>query len=243
MLENQQSELVDGLQELYKRMQDGHSWVGSPLKTTGNAISSTNEILEHLRIMKVEDSKTNVDFQDDLKPQHPKLVVGEAAMMERESQHGSTSLAPFPAYELLPSQSGFPKCAPTGDFPPTPIESPPLQSFRPVAQHEVESYFHAATQQIPAWSTHVPGFANGKQFIGQYEAPTVVNGRDFTPCTIQMDYEQAAPSLVSIRQVNDMPHSLMIGPKASSPECQPEDSEYANSWITLTSQDCYGRAS
>ena len=231
MLENQQSELVDGLQDLYKLMQNGHRWTASLLNTSNNAVPSTNEILDYLRIMKTENPKTN------LNPQHTRLITSRAAIREREDHCNGTSCAPSPFYELSLSESGLQKCSPTRDFPPTPDESPPLQSFQTVAQHETESYFHAVTQQTPAWVTSASVFPNGKQFISQYDAAEAENAVGFTQFAMQMDYGQVVPSMVSDSHVSHLPHCSMTSPRASSPEWQPEDSDYADSWNAVRSQD------
>ncbi len=57
------------------------------------------------------------------------------------------------------------------------------------------------------------------------------------------EYKQIAPSVVNPCFANDVLQCLLTGPKALSPEWQPEDWDRADSWIAMTNQNCYDVAS
>ncbi|RDI84176.1 hypothetical protein Vi05172_g6071 [Venturia inaequalis] len=69
MLEQQQSQLVAGLRELYRRLQEGENWPGKPLKK--NAVGGhplTHDILERLDLLhsKSDAPIKHEGFEDDL---------------------------------------------------------------------------------------------------------------------------------------------------------------------------------
>ena len=63
MLENQQAQLVVGLQELYKRTQNGQGWTGAPLRETSQGLPLTHDILERLGALKQEGHNTTDVFE------------------------------------------------------------------------------------------------------------------------------------------------------------------------------------
>lgn len=67
MLEQQQSQLVTGLQVLYKRLQAGEGWPGLPLDSHGGQ-PLTHDILERLDLLHSasDASMTHEDFDEDL---------------------------------------------------------------------------------------------------------------------------------------------------------------------------------
>jgi hypothetical protein len=64
MLEKQQTRLVKGLQELYRRTRDGRGWLGAPLKESGSGGSLTHDILERLGVL-VQDGSSDIELLDD----------------------------------------------------------------------------------------------------------------------------------------------------------------------------------
>ena len=107
MLENQQTQLVSGLQELYKRMQNGQGWTGAPLKESGG-VPLTHDILERLGALKQEGHNTSDTFEEDLNALQQRLIASGATMMQREASHdGSSESAASPAYDPAPQHTHF----------------------------------------------------------------------------------------------------------------------------------------
>lgn len=59
MLEQQQSQLIAGLQELYSRLQRGESWPGQPLQETSGGHPLTHDILERLDLLYASSERSN----------------------------------------------------------------------------------------------------------------------------------------------------------------------------------------
>ena len=242
MLENQQSQLVDALQEMCKRMQSGHGWPGSPLGKTSHGISLANEILENARLLKLEDNDTSVNFHEDRHTENSEhRASGDRTNASKNPQPG-TYRTISPAFELLPSKSEFSKLFPPSDFPPTPDESPPLQSSRTVTQNEALQYSHPATQPELAWSREPSKAADPVDVISQYDSSEMGNNTAFTSFVVRMDNEQMAPTVINPIFANGTPHCVIVSPKALCREWPPEDSDYADSWIAVTSQNPHGGA-
>ncbi|GAB7346156.1 hypothetical protein MBLNU457_4901t1 [Dothideomycetes sp. NU457] len=117
MLEQQQGQLVAGLQETYRRLMDANLWPGAPLsETEGHPL--THDILARLNIVS---NKTDADdmFEEDCEALQQRLVNQGAPYMTRrgsndsESDHSQT-------HGHKRSRSGLD----------TPIASPRKPSFR-----------------------------------------------------------------------------------------------------------------
>ena len=55
MLERQQSQLIAGVQELYKRLQNGETWTGQQLQHSNDGRHLTHKILEGLGVLQVDE--------------------------------------------------------------------------------------------------------------------------------------------------------------------------------------------
>ena len=92
MLEQQQAQLVIGLQELYRRTLEGEGWPGSPLKPSASGHPLTHDILERLGALKTEGSNENETFEEDLNLVQQRLLANGAGVMQRQdSSDGSSS--------------------------------------------------------------------------------------------------------------------------------------------------------
>lgn len=99
MLEQQQSQLVAGLRELYTRLQKGQSWPGAPLRNAQGGHPLTHDILERLDLLHPSnDSGSNYDgFEEDCNRMQQKLLEEGAPFTRRrasvssESEHDHTS--------------------------------------------------------------------------------------------------------------------------------------------------------
>jgi hypothetical protein len=195
MLENQQAQLVVGLQELYKRTQNGQGWTGPPLKETSHGMPLTHDILEQLGALKQEGQVSGDVFEEDLGALQHRLIASGASMMQREPSHdGSSDSAPSPSYE--PQQRPqYSQPFPVSRFPPTPPnQSPYPQNARPVSHHKAQTYPHVATHSNLAWATPVSEFDDGMDFINQFDSPMMEAPVELASFHPQMYNE---PSIIS----------------------------------------------
>lgn len=123
MLESQQTQLVAGLQELYRRLQNGEGWVGSPLKESTRGTPLTHDILERLGALKV-DNKAGIDhFEDNYEALQNILFANGAGAMQHEQSFDTNSEAEHsPTFEMGGRQRmpSYPNSFTGFQFPPTP---------------------------------------------------------------------------------------------------------------------------
>ncbi len=130
MLEQQQLQLVNGLQELYERLINNQGWKGAPLDNSNNGHPLTHDILERLGALKLEGQINYEVFEDNVDAMRKRLLADGALPMQRPSSAESeynqsqTSFADPSSPKLLfnePLQTFNP-------FPPTPpSQSPQVQ--------------------------------------------------------------------------------------------------------------------
>ncbi|KAF3479882.1 uncharacterized protein GIQ15_06858 [Arthroderma uncinatum] len=98
MLEEQQSQLVSGLQELYKLTIDGKSWPGSPLRETHNGYPLTHDILDRLGALRPEGpTNTFGQFEENLVLAQQRLMGKGAEMQRKDSSDGTSTGASSPS--------------------------------------------------------------------------------------------------------------------------------------------------
>jgi hypothetical protein len=198
MLEAQQAQLVSGLQELYKRAQNGQGWVGSPLKESTSGVPLTHDILERLGALKQEGVNGNDEFEEDLGALQARLIASGATMMQREPSHDDSSdSAPSPGYDSVPTRPKFANPFAMGQFPPTPPNrSPYPQNVRAVPQVKSQTYPQMNMQSnLQQWSTPMSEFEDGMDFINQYDSPVMDGSMDaitFPPHMFQDHMASAA---------------------------------------------------
>ena len=199
MLENQQAQLVTGLQELYRRTQNGQGWRGPPLKDTTHGIPLTHDILEHLGALQQEGHTTGESFEEDLSALQHRLIANGASMMQREPSHdGSSDSAPSPAYEPLQQKPHFTNPFPVHQFPPTPPNRSPFpQNARAVPQQKMHSYPPVTSHSNLAWNTPATDFEDGMDFISQYESPMMETGMDFSSFPAHLYHDQMNSSAIN----------------------------------------------
>ncbi|KAI9891605.1 MAG: hypothetical protein M1814_002539 [Vezdaea aestivalis] len=205
MLEQQQSQLVSGLQELYQRTQNGKGWTGKPLKDSGSGHPLTHDILESLGALKYEPSSRQMSFEEDLESMQRQLFGNGALAMRRQSSEGSESSpsvfhGSMSDAVMLDSPFRMNQSLPT---PPSPMDdiSPMMQSrpmfgrdaafSRPGALQTVFGVSNMQTQSLPA-------SAGGYQEFGYYDqfqlGPLDLSGATFNRHS--MDLSGAGPCLV-----------------------------------------------
>jgi hypothetical protein len=179
MLENQQSQLVTGLQELYRRTQSGQGWTGSPLKETSHGVPLTHDILERLGALKQDGHNTDAHFEEDLSLMQQHLIANGAGFMQREaSSDTSSEIDQSPIFEQMPSKSPmFTDPFSLNRFPPTPPhQSPHPQSARTVSTLRSHTFPQIPTQSAMNWAASNVGFDDNMDFINKFEAPMNMNG-------------------------------------------------------------------
>ena len=103
MLEQQQSQLVAGIQQLYELTQKGHTWIGPPLKESTNGHPLTHDILDRLGVLKQEGLSGDEPFEEDLNSLQHKLIASGAPYMHRqESSDGLSENGHSPVSEAVP---------------------------------------------------------------------------------------------------------------------------------------------
>ena len=92
MLEQQQGQLVSGLQEMYRRLRNGQRWPGPKLEeANGNPL--THDILAALNLLetKHDGSGEFETFEDDFQTLQSKLIAGGASFTRRRGSLSSDS--------------------------------------------------------------------------------------------------------------------------------------------------------
>jgi hypothetical protein len=134
MLEQQQTQLVAGLRELYSRLQNGQGWPGLPLENSQGGHPLTHDILERLDLLHPSaDGNTNYEgFEDDCTRMQQQLLERGARYLPRrdsvssDSDHGHIS-SPS-SYHGTPTVQATPHSDVFGrsNAPPTPPMNSPF---------------------------------------------------------------------------------------------------------------------
>jgi hypothetical protein len=148
MLENQQAQLVTGIQELYKRTQNGQGWTGSPLKETSHGAPLTHDILERLGALKQDGHITGDVFEDNLTLVQQRLIANGAGFMARETSSDSDSEAgQSPMFEQIAQKPTFTDPFSMHSFPPTPPNQSPYPRTARTVPSKMQSYAQPRTDQ------------------------------------------------------------------------------------------------
>lgn len=207
MLENQQSQLVAGLQELYKRVQNGQGWTGSPLKETSHGGPLTHDILERLGALKQENHSENDRFEEDLSAMQQRLLSNGAGYMQRSNSTDSDSETDqSPIFEQMPTRRPeLMNPFATNRFPPTPpATSPYMRSAStssapghlrfPSQPVTPQSAMNPALLQRSTWSQpshQVIGFDDNMDFINRFE--TMPQVETLSPQVFQQNVNACLP--------------------------------------------------
>lgn len=134
MLEQQQTQLVAGLRELYSRLQKGESWPGQPLREASGGHPLTHDILERLDLLHpTSDSSSNYEgFEEDCSRMQQRLLERGAPFTRRrgsvssDSEHGHASSSS--SYNGTPTTRSFAFDSPfvRNNAPPTPPMNSPF---------------------------------------------------------------------------------------------------------------------
>jgi len=90
MLEQQQAQLVSGLQEMYRRMRNGEPWTGPKLsESTGQPL--THDILAGLGLLERRHNGDFEPFEEDFEKIQSRLIADGAEFVHRRSSFSSDS--------------------------------------------------------------------------------------------------------------------------------------------------------
>ena len=122
MLEQQQTQLVNGLHELYKRVTSGRGWDGPMLNDSSNGRPLTHDILSRLGVLQLEKSSPSMGFEDDVETLQQRLMGDGPESMQRRD---STDSEDTKLQESSPVDTGPQNYFKKETFSP-PLPTPPL---------------------------------------------------------------------------------------------------------------------
>ncbi|RMZ85333.1 hypothetical protein DV737_g782, partial [Chaetothyriales sp. CBS 132003] len=196
MLETQQAQLVAGLQELYRRTQNGQGWTGPALKESSVGVPLTHDILERLGALKQEGHNSSEAFEEDLHALQARLIAQGATMMERSSSHDASSdSSSSPPYDLH-SKPNFSTPYPVSKFPPTPPNQSPYPPTAPTVA-PMKSHTYPLVAPHLNWSTPVSDFDENMELMKQYDSPMVDSGMDGAISFPLMFQDQQLPPAIN----------------------------------------------
>lgn len=212
MLEQQQAQLVAGLQELYRRTQNGQGWEGAPLKESSHGTPLTHDILERLGALKSGRHKLEVEhFEEDLTSLQQGLLANGAGFMQRASSDSDSESGHSPTVDHVPRQVLFKDPFSFGKLPPTPpTHSPFPQTSSPALQLDSHSKSQRlwlpkgvddSSLQRETWASSDMALDNNMGLLDQYDSPVSLDTAPNPFDALQMPLGTIAPYL-SMRDWN-----------------------------------------
>lgn len=151
MLEQQQTQLVACVREMYRLLQNGERWPGEPLRLAHHGQPLTHDILERLNLLEVkgEGGSTHNGFEEDLSVLERRAMMGESATRKRSRRKESVSSDSDHEHHSPTSPYGTP-VSQTQDYrksfshghvraPPTPPSTTPIQPVEMNAPFKMET--------------------------------------------------------------------------------------------------------
>ncbi|KAI9847262.1 MAG: hypothetical protein M1837_002848 [Sclerophora amabilis] len=191
MLEQQQEQLVTGLQELYRRFQSGEGRAGSPLADAGSGHPLTHDILQYLGALRPDRGGSDGGFEEDLSLMQQRLFENGAAPMIRhassdtESDHTQSSpydsiSGPNSVFKNSFDSTEAPQTPPTNDpFPPiaATTETPRKRPDPFVHPLKMHSNMDLDQFQRQHWASSLADFAPSPdlQFLQNSVSPGTFN--------------------------------------------------------------------
>ena len=136
MLEEQQAQLVAGLQELYRRLLHGHGWIGSPVEGTDEGTPLTHEILERLGALK-QDGRSTVEVSDE------DLEITNHTVIPNETEFTQTTVSP----ESDSEENESPMSSWISPEPSLFVDPSSLDSFQPTSLNQ--NLYHRSAPTAP----------------------------------------------------------------------------------------------
>lgn len=182
MLEQQQGQLVQGLQDMYHRMQATQLWQGPTLsEATGKPL--THDILSALGLLekKHDDSEETITFEEDCEKLQARLIAEGAALTKRRGSFSSDSDHSNHAHLSAHSTPVLSKTLPFKEnsgfgAPPSPPTRSPAPKQRKTHPPAIQSPLHRNAPMInndP--QLFQPGWALGDQTLQDPQAVTKAN--------------------------------------------------------------------
>jgi hypothetical protein len=154
MLEQQQGQLVSGLQELYRRLLAGQAWNGTALSES-NGHPLTHDILAALNLLEIKrDGRSDAEtFEEDCQKLQAKFIANGAPFIERRGSFSSDSDHSRPGRSTvhrMPTTSKQSIFKESFKFraSPSPVVQSPVPSQRHSFPPAHQSPLHHATQMI-----------------------------------------------------------------------------------------------
>jgi hypothetical protein len=162
MLEQQQNQLVAGLQEMYRRLQAGESWPGAPLSDGPAGHPLTHDILSRLDLLhiKEEGAPHYEGFEEDCGRMQQRLVESGAPFIKRRGSFSSDSDHDHEHHQHSPRSTGTPISATTIST--ASVSAPAHQTVftHPFARHSAPMtppLSQSPVLQVPQLSTSMKG--------------------------------------------------------------------------------------
>lgn len=195
MLEQQQNQLVNGLQELYALVIGRASWKGAPLKESANGHPLTHDILERLGVLKLDVNVGTEAFEENLD-----------VLRQRLTAEANTRIPPHRRSPSSDNQShvSFPEVASPrhyfGDsfhslrqFPPTPpMQSPNEEQPYTLSPVDCQSQLDVRASLDPSvLQSHPPP-------MGHQQSPMYDESLDFLNFDLPPNFDPSNPLQESI---------------------------------------------
>ncbi|KAL2843794.1 hypothetical protein BJX68DRAFT_243654 [Aspergillus pseudodeflectus] len=192
MLEQQQTWLVNGLQELYRRLLDGEGWQGEPLKCEPNGHPLTHDLLMQLGAL---DSRKHERFEESADALQSELWRHSAGHMQRQDSSDTSSESAHSP--IVPPQFSDPFASRTA-LPQTPTTSLRIdvpQSTIKTEPHLPPSnpYTTAMQQPQPMSGVINPLQLQSNQMHGQWNSGYGYDEMDFSAQFVNFEDPMASP--------------------------------------------------
>lgn len=181
MLEQQQQQLVNGLQELYDIVISHRGWTGSLLKDSTNGRPLTHDILERLGALKLESNVEGDRFEEDLDVLRQKIALDEA----NSPRNGSTD-------SDFQSQTAFPECSSPkhgpNDLFPMFTSFPPTPPIQNPTEQACMNYISSPNRANPAMSVDPSALHSPRQSWAPPHSATYDESLDFLRFEMPSDF-------------------------------------------------------
>lgn len=227
MLEQQQEQLVAGLQELYRRTQTGQGWEGAPLKESSHGTPLTHDILERLGALKLgrSDAETK-HFEEDLSSLQQRLLADGAGLMQRALSDSGSDSGHSHGFDHGPHKQPFMDAFSLGNLPPTPpTHSPfpngaaptlPLKRQRDNSPSFSQKGLDAGFPQRQMWAAPEMAFDENMDVFHQYDSSIDLNPIHNPLDTLSMPMGTIAPYLSMRNLDHDAEFPSYLSPASMS---------------------------
>ncbi len=186
MLEQQQAQLVAGLQELYRRTQTGEGWEGAPLKESSHGTPLTHDILESLGALNSGRQNLDVEhFEEDLNSLQRRLLANGAGFMQRAASDSGSDSSHSPTFDQAPRKVSFTDPFSLSKLPPTPPSQSPFPQNAsptlPIKDHNENhtSWLQKGVEdnllQRQTWASADMALDDNMDGLNQYDSPINVD--------------------------------------------------------------------